>query len=115
MTKITLSIEVKESIDPAALGRWFEGWICDMWEQRGEPFTVPTPGPDLPPGQRLTRGSLHLVSVEAKPPASGRHQAAAGVMVRARCVTCGEGERCRDCLSIPWTAATLGLPSNEPR
>ena len=67
MTRVTLSIEVEESVDPAALGHWLESRIRDAWDKDGEPYEPAATSPHMSDWP-----ALHLSSVEAKPPASGR-------------------------------------------
>lgn len=68
MTRISISIQVRESVDVEALGKWFEQWVRDQWDHLpGESFRAPCPG-----GVGMQNTELHLESVEAKPPASGR-------------------------------------------
>lgn len=65
MTTIHLKITVKEQVSPEALGKWLEGWIRDAWDVNGG-SRMPGPG-----------SAIHLESVEAKPPASGKSKAQA--------------------------------------
>ena len=62
MTRVTVSIEVDESVSPDALGTSCASWIRDAWDGHGEPFTID--------GKQVT---LHLRAVKAQPPASGRN------------------------------------------